>query len=131
MRFYLIGLGSNIAPQKNLPAAIRELAALGQLTSVSEVLATETVGDTYSGEFCNQLALLQCELPPPMLKHRLLSIESKLGREPKSPARKSHDRTIDLDILTVADNAAECRQAPLTEAYYRDIQQKWNQGVNV
>ena len=131
MHFYLIGLGSNIAPDTHLPAALAELSQLCELVASSPVLTTAAVGTTFHGDFANQLAVIRCALPAPMLKHQLLRIESKLGREPKTPERKLHDRTIDLDILATAASAEEARQYALQDSYYRDIQTLWNQEIKV
>ena len=125
MRCYLLGLGSNLQPQKHLPDAIAELAHLGRITAQSPVINTTPVGDTFHYEFCNQLLVLQSDLLPGPLKQRLQHIEIKLGREPKNPGRKTKDRTIDIDILATADTPDECRQAMLEEPYYQRVQEQW------
>ena len=125
MRFYLLGLGSNLQPHKHLPGALAELAAIGHIRAQSPVITTAPVGDTFHYEFCNQLLVLESELLPGPLKQRLQHIEIKLGREPKNPGRKTKDRTIDIDILASAASPEECRQAPLAEPYYQRVQQQW------
>ncbi|MAD43417.1 MAG: 2-amino-4-hydroxy-6-hydroxymethyldihydropteridine diphosphokinase [Oceanospirillaceae bacterium] len=131
MRCYLLGLGSNISPDINIPSACRALDMLGDVLQVSPAIATTTVGDTFTGPFMNQLVILQTELTEITLKENLLAIESRHGREAKTPARKIKDRTIDIDILMSAGNAADCLHARLDESYYREVQQHWLQEENV
>ena len=131
MRCYLLGLGSNISPDINIPSACRALNMLGDVLQVSPVIATTTVGDTFTGPFMNQLVILQTELTEITLKEHLLAIESRHGREAKTPARKIKDRTIDIDILMSAGNATDCLHARLDESYYREVQQHWLQEENV
>ncbi len=129
MPYYLLGLGSNIAPHQNLTQAQPALAALGELIEQSDIVETPAEGSCFSGSFCNQLIVLHCELPSTMLKQRLQRIEVAMGREPKSPSRKTKDRTIDLDILGQADNPETCRQLPLEDSYYRQVQDYWSEKV--
>ncbi|MDF1764388.1 MAG: 2-amino-4-hydroxy-6-hydroxymethyldihydropteridine diphosphokinase [Oleibacter sp.] len=131
MFYYLLGLGSNLNPQLNINKAIEALSGLGNVVDQSPVLTTPPVGDTFHHEFCNQLVILQSEIPPPLLKHRLQMVEVDLGREPKSPARKTKDRTIDIDIMGQADNHTACRNLPLEEPYYQRVKQQWHQTENV
>lgn len=131
MSFFLLGLGSNLNAQANLPAALAALDELGTLVDVSPALATAAVGDTFHHDFHNQLAILQSDLPAPMLKHRLQAIETNMGREPKSPARKTKDRPIDIDILAHSDCAEKCRHMVPDESYYRRVYDLWCQEVNV
>ncbi|PHS64501.1 MAG: 2-amino-4-hydroxy-6-hydroxymethyldihydropteridine diphosphokinase [Thalassobium sp.] len=131
MRFYLLGLGSNIDPEQHLLKAREALASLGVIYAESAVLRSAPVGDTFHFEFKNQLLILSSELLPGPLKQRLQQIEVSLGREPKNPSRKVKDRTIDIDILCTAATEADCRHATLEESYYRELQQLWLQEVNV
>lgn len=129
MPYYLLGLGSNINPEHNLQQAQPQLSALGQVMDHSDIIQTPAEGNSFSGSFCNQLVILRCSLPPTMLKQRLQRIEVAMGREPKSPRRKTKDRTIDLDILGQADNPDACRQLPLEDSYYQQVQDYWSEKV--
>jgi len=131
MFFYLLGLGSNICPDDNIPQALQALSALGRLCAVSPCVCTAPVGATFHGDFKNQLAVLQSDLQPDPLKEQLQQIETRLGREPKNPSRRTKDRTIDIDILGYSDNEPDCRQITLSESYYQNIQQLWDQEINV
>ena len=131
MNCYLLGLSSNIAPDKYLVEALNELRALGEVIDCSPVLATAPVGTTFRYNFRNQLVIIQSNHPPNILEQKLHHIEVKLGREPRNPVRKDKDRTIDIDILFAADNKESCRQAPLSEQYYQQVQSNWNQTEKV
>ena len=54
-----------------------------------------------------------------------------MGREPKSPARKTRDRTIDIDILGEAQSAVEARALVPDESYYAEVYANWNQPEKV
>lgn len=129
MSYYLLGLGSNIDPYRYLQQARPALAELGSIVEHSAIIQTQAEGDSFSGMFCNQLLVLECSLPPTLLKQKLQRIEVALGREPKSPARKHKDRTIDLDILGKANSVEQCRQLPLTDSYYQQVQHQWLENV--
>ena len=137
MNTYLLGLGSNISPQRNLKQAVSMLIEVGDVLSVSPSLITAPVGNTFSEDFGNQLVVLATQLPPTMLKHQLLSIELEMGREPKSPARKTKDRTIDIDILQQLPAHMPCEYGQssdwakvdwdIFDSYYLEVLQHWRQ----
>ena len=132
MAYFLLGLGSNIDPKENLSRAIDTLHSLGEIVDQSPAVFTEPVGDSFTHSFGNQLIIIECNLPAPMLKQRLQRIEEQLGREPKSPARKTRDRTIDIDILQEAeDSITSLKQTPPEESYYREVYENWDQAENV
>lgn len=131
MSFYLLGLGSNIDPESNLNKALSALKCEGDLIAHSPAVLTAPVGDTFSQTFGNQLAILESELPAPMLKQRLQRIEESMGREPKSPERKTRDRTIDIDILSDANDPDSLRREAPGESYYAEVHHSWNQELNV
>lgn len=129
MNFFLLGLGSNIQPEQNLPKAQSALEEVGQIATCSPALSTQAVGKSFHQSFHNQLLVFESELPAPLLKQKLQQIEVALGREPKSPARKTKDRTIDIDILGQGNSQQDCLTMPLDEIYYQKVQQAWQQNV--
>lgn len=131
MTYFLLGLGSNIKPQQHLPAAITAIKALSDIIDQSPAVITAPVGDTFHHEFGNQLLIVACTLPTPMLKHQLQIIEENMGREPKSPARKTRDRTIDIDILGEAQSVREARALVPEESYYAEVYAQWDQPEKV
>jgi 2-amino-4-hydroxy-6-hydroxymethyldihydropteridine diphosphokinase len=98
-----VALGSNIDAERNLPAAVRALAALGQVTGASRVYETAPVGNPADPRFLNAAVRLETTLPPDELLRGLKLLETRLGRvrsdDPNAP------RTIDLDLLTYDETA--------------------------
>lgn len=93
----LLGLGSNVLPERNLPAALARLAAGMRVLAVSRAWRTPPV-DVGGGEFLNAAALVAAPAGGLAgLRGRLRAIEVAMGR----PA--DHDpsaaRPIDLDVL--------------------------------
>lgn len=125
MRYYLLGLGSNIQPDQHLARACSELAQRYQLLASSPVIATPTEGSGFHYPFRNQLALIATGLDATHLKQELLKLEADFGREPKSPERKHHDRTIDVDILVESNHAEDCLREPLQDRYYQAVMEQW------
>lgn len=93
----LIGIGSNIEPVRNLPAALDLLSELTDLTQCSSVWKTRAVGSS-GPDYLNAVVLVKTGLSYEKLKSDVLSlIESQLGRVRSD--NKYMDRTIDLDVL--------------------------------
>ncbi|MER2599716.1 MAG: 2-amino-4-hydroxy-6-hydroxymethyldihydropteridine diphosphokinase [Caldilineales bacterium] len=92
-----ISLGSNIRKEYNLPAAVRLLAAHGDLLAVSAIYETAPVGNPRDPSFFNAALSLRTPLLPPQLKSEVLAqIEAQLGRQ--RTADPNAARTVDLDI---------------------------------
>ena len=77
MFYYLIGLGSNIDPNKHLKAAIQSLNAqmAVNVLSQSPVLVNPPCGDSFHYEFHNQLLLIKSHLASASLKKKLEQID--------------------------------------------------------
>lgn len=99
-----IGVGSNIAPEKHVKAAIDELNRLGEITKISTVYEAESVGFS-SNNFFNLVVELNVTHSLAELGIQLRAIEIKWGREQN--AQKNQDRTLDLDILLYGDLVSE------------------------
>jgi 2-amino-4-hydroxy-6-hydroxymethyldihydropteridine diphosphokinase len=97
-----ISLGSNIEAERNLPAAVRRLAARCRLVAASPVYETRPVGTTDQPNFLNAAVLVETDLPAAELKAQVLqAIEQELGRVRTED--KNAPRTIDLDISLFND----------------------------
>ncbi len=97
----VIAVGSNIQPEKYIPAAISLLADKVSLLAVSAVYETPPVGAPGTPPFLNMAVLVATDLAPPELRERVLQpIEQTLERvrhaDPNAP------RTIDLDLVLYA-----------------------------
>jgi len=94
----VVGLGSNLDPDRNIRLAARLLARCEgwSLRAVSPTYAGPAVG-TDGPDFCNAAALIDTSLEPADLKARLRSIEERMGRVRTED--KFAPRPIDLDIV--------------------------------
>jgi len=93
-----LSLGSNIEPEKNLPAAVRELSRFGRVRRVSGVWESPPAGAPGQPVYLNAALLLETSLSARELKETALAVvESGLGRV-RGPDRFA-PRTIDIDIM--------------------------------
>jgi 2-amino-4-hydroxy-6-hydroxymethyldihydropteridine diphosphokinase len=93
----LVGLGSNVEAERNLPAAVRLLASRLPVCRVSSAWETPAVGPVGQPPFLNAAALVDTALAVRELKPLLRGIEQSLGRV-RGPDRFA-PRTIDLDLV--------------------------------
>ncbi|MGN6384418.1 MAG: 2-amino-4-hydroxy-6-hydroxymethyldihydropteridine diphosphokinase [Dyella sp.] len=94
-RVYL-SLGSNVEPQRYLPAALDELRARFGALAVSPAYRTKSVG--FDGaDFVNLAVGLDTDLSPAELNDWLHALEDRQGRRRDVP--RFSDRTLDLDIV--------------------------------
>lgn len=101
-RAYL-ALGSNIEPELNLPAAVRELARYGRVVSVSGVWESPPLGFADQPDFLNAALLLETPLSVRELKETVIAaIETSLGRVRTD--NRNAPRTLDIDIMLFNDD---------------------------
>ena len=99
-----LSLGSNIAPEERIPAAIDALADHFGLLVVSPVHESEAVG--FSGEnFHNLVVGIETDLSPRALVRVLRQMEEIHGRV--RGADRFAPRTIDIDLLTYGDRVID------------------------
>jgi 2-amino-4-hydroxy-6-hydroxymethyldihydropteridine diphosphokinase len=96
-RAYL-SLGSNIEPERNLPAAVDWLGRWGCIQAVSTVWESAPLGFADQPNFLNAAVLLETDLSAQALRQEAIaSVETALGRV--RSANKNAPRTIDIDIM--------------------------------
>jgi 2-amino-4-hydroxy-6-hydroxymethyldihydropteridine diphosphokinase len=96
-RAYL-SLGSNIEPDRYLPAAVEFLGRYGRVSAASTVWETRPLGSAEQANFLNAVVLLETGLSAQDLREEAIpAIEAELGRV--RTADKKAARTIDLDIM--------------------------------
>lgn len=101
-----IGIGSNIAPEHNVRAAIRNLARNTHLVGVSTVYRTDALDRPEQPAYFNCVAEIETDALPKQVKHVILRpIEDELGR--KRTQDKYAPRTIDLDLIVYGDLAMD------------------------
>ena len=103
-----IALGSNLDSPWGQPAdaiaeAVRRLAALGTVTTLSTLRSTAPEGYLDQPTFLNGALLLDTQLAPLPLLRALLTIERDMGRTREGAIAKG-PRLIDLDLLLYDGN---------------------------
>ena len=97
-----IAVGSNIEPEKNVPAAVAMLSREVRVLGVSQFYRTKAVERPEQGDYRNGVVKIATDLGPAELKHGVLrAIETKLGRV--RSADRYAARTIDLDVILYRD----------------------------
>lgn len=97
-----LGVGSNIDPESNIPAALRLLGRASIVSESSTFYRTAPLRRPDQPPFINGVWVMQWRGTPSKLKFELLrSIEDQLGR--RRTADTHAPRTIDLDILLFGD----------------------------
>jgi 2-amino-4-hydroxy-6-hydroxymethyldihydropteridine diphosphokinase len=94
----VVGLGSNVDPERHLPEAIRLLGERAEVLAVSSAWATAPVGPAGQPPFLNAAVQLRTPLPPRRVKPELLRpVEAAMGRV--RTADRFAPRPIDLDFV--------------------------------
>lgn len=100
-----IALGANLGDRAaTLNAAVRDLATLGQVITVSPWIETAAWGFPGAPPYLNGALQLATSLPPLALLHGLQHIEAAYGRVRSAP---NAPRTLDLDLLLYDDQVID------------------------
>ncbi|RKZ89247.1 MAG: 2-amino-4-hydroxy-6-hydroxymethyldihydropteridine diphosphokinase [Gammaproteobacteria bacterium] len=99
---YLLGIGSNINPVKNIGSIISLLLDHYPQLTLSRVLKIPPIGMNSQHDFLNVVVFIETNSSEADLKMICNAIEVQLGRDRNDPDRKHKDRPADLDILTKA-----------------------------
>ena len=105
MNKVVIGLGSNISPETNIPKARDQLAQKFPILAESRWRQTKPVGYPNQADFINSAILIETPLEHDELKAQLKGLEADLGRAPSS--FRFGPRSIDLDILVWNDKIVD------------------------
>lgn len=93
-----LSLGSNIAPQENIVAAIQLLRRNANVLAVSPAFRTAPQGDKHQPAFINLAVKLLTQRHPLAFKTQVIDhIETSLRRV-RDPKNRNAPRTIDIDI---------------------------------
>ncbi len=96
-----LSLGSNIEPDRNIPACLETLKKKFPVKKISAVYETEPVVPAGGGKFWNAVVEIESGLAEDKLVMELRAIEALLGRR-RDPANKFAPRSIDIDVLPQA-----------------------------
>jgi 2-amino-4-hydroxy-6-hydroxymethyldihydropteridine diphosphokinase len=93
----IIGIGSNIEADYNIPEMLVLLAADVQIVQVSQMVQTKPIGITGQPDYTNGAVRIQTEMDIEELSSYLKQLEDQMGRD--RTQKKFGPRNIDLDIL--------------------------------
>ena len=93
----IIGLGSNIEAEYNIPEVLRLLSEDVEIIQVSKMLRTKPIGIINQPDFTNGAVRIQTEMELEVLSSYLKKLEDRMGRDRSQ--KKFGPRNIDLDIL--------------------------------
>ena len=108
-----IALGSNLAPEANLPRAAARLAGVGFVRAVSMVYQNPAIGPAPAPDFLNAAMLIETEMGAVEIRERLRRIETELGRI--RTADKCAPRVIDLDLCLLGAVISEAPELRLPD----------------
>jgi 2-amino-4-hydroxy-6-hydroxymethyldihydropteridine diphosphokinase len=117
---YTLSLGSNIDPERSLPAALRLLSRFGEVLAVSGVYESPPLGGARQKNYLNAAVLFRSPLRPDEFHTIAIgTVEKELGRV--RTADKYAPRTIDVDILLIGSFVGEAagRKIPSDEIVQR------------
>jgi 2-amino-4-hydroxy-6-hydroxymethyldihydropteridine diphosphokinase len=109
-----IGVGSNVAPEKNIHESLRRLAQSVRLVAISTFYREPAIGRPHLPAFFNGVVSIDSDFAPIGLKWEVLRpIEAALGR--RRSKDKFASRNIDLDLLLCGDHVLSCRELTLPD----------------
>jgi 2-amino-4-hydroxy-6-hydroxymethyldihydropteridine diphosphokinase len=112
-----IAIGSNIAPERNIPAAVAGIYHLGHLDAMSTFYSTPPIGRNDQPRYANGVVRVQTVLDAAAIRSALRGIEAALGRARTSD--KYAARTIDLDLVLYGQAVIETLDIPDPHIYDR------------
>jgi len=96
---YIVGVGSNIEPERNSLKIVDRLAERFGPIIVSRMYYSDPVGMHSIHRFVNFCAFVRTNLDRPQFKAACIRIETELGRDRSRPGSKTADRPADIDVL--------------------------------
>ena len=93
----IIGIGSNIEPDRNVDEALRRIGQGCHIVKQSGLAQTRPIGPQDQGDFLNGAVLVETEMTQEGLRDWLKAVEDQMGRT--RTGEKFGPRTIDLDIV--------------------------------
>ncbi len=93
----IIGIGSNINAEYNIPEMLRLLDAEVEVIQVSKMIQTKPIGIIEQADYTNGAVRIRTEMKLEALSLYLKKLEDQMGRDRSQS--KFGPRNIDLDIL--------------------------------
>jgi len=98
---FLVGMGSNIDPERHLVAAATAIRRLFPGACFSKVYRSAAVGMEHAEDFLNACCSLESDMTAAGLSARLKELEDEHGRDRSQGSWKP--RTLDLDLLMAGE----------------------------
>ncbi|MEI8113734.1 MAG: 2-amino-4-hydroxy-6-hydroxymethyldihydropteridine diphosphokinase [Bacteroidia bacterium] len=93
----IIGIGSNINAEYNIPEMLRLIADGVQVIQISKMIQTKPIGMIEQADYTNGAVRIRTEMKLEALSLYLKKLEDQMGRDRSQS--KFGPRNIDLDIL--------------------------------
>jgi len=93
----IIGIGSNIEANLNIPEMLRLLSEEVEIVQVSQMIQTMPIGMIKQPDYTNGAVLIRTKMDLETLTLYLKKLEDQMGRDRRQ--EKFGPRNIDLDIL--------------------------------
>lgn len=116
-RGFVLGLGSNVAPERNVAAVLSALLRHFDQLLISRVIYTAPEAVASAQWFINAAIFIPCAWSAEDLKNLCNRIETDLGRDRTDPQRKWRDRAADLDLLHLCHDVSVCQGWQVKENY--------------
>ena len=97
MNICIIGIGSNIEPEKHIKETLIRLSENSKIIKISQLIKTKPVGIEGQPDFINGAVKIGTNLSRLQFNKYLKKIEDQMGRDRSVP--KFGPRKIDLDII--------------------------------
>jgi 2-amino-4-hydroxy-6-hydroxymethyldihydropteridine diphosphokinase len=122
---YFVAIGSNLSPERHVPAVIAALLDRFGRIWLSSIIRTAPFGMRSDNAFLNAVCFIPTEQASDELKRYLVRLEEMLGRDRSDPDKKLKDRAADLDILFPDSGGVLSNQTrPPEEPYIRPVYQE-------
>jgi len=102
---FLIGMGSNIDPERHLAAAATAIRRIFPGACFSNVYRSAAVGMEHAEDFLNACCSLKSDMTAAALSAWLKELEDEHGRDRSQGSWKP--RTLDLDLLMAGENVLD------------------------
>jgi len=97
MNSCIIGIGSNVNAEENIPRSLQLLAKDLKIVGVSNMVKTKPIGFSAQDDFTNGAVKVETSWSRSELIQYLKKLEDRMGRD--RSGIKSGPRTIDLDMV--------------------------------
>lgn len=114
-QIFLVGMGSNIDPERHLTSAATAIRRLCPEAFFSTVFRSPAVGMEHAADFLNACCCLYVDMSPQALSAWLKQLEDEHGRDRSQGSWRP--RTLDLGLLIAGDDVLDDELFRYAHAY--------------